>query len=104
MTSGNTPRLIAEGPPLNASGLIHRVLEPIGNGPIPAVVMLHGRSGNEDAMWIFARTIPDSWLLVAPRGIKPDYGGGYAWHPRHRDEWPPLARFDDAVAALAQFI
>jgi phospholipase/carboxylesterase len=104
MMSEIGPRLIDEGPQLTASGLVHRALEPVGEGPFPAVVMLHGRSGDEDAMWIFARTIPDSWLLVAPRGIKPDYGRGYAWHPRQRDEWPPLASFDDAVAPLAHFI
>ena len=66
--------------------------------------MLHGRSGNEDAMWVFARTLPDHWLAVAPRGIKPDPAGGFAWHPRQRDEWPPLSMFSDAVDAIARFI
>jgi phospholipase/carboxylesterase len=66
--------------------------------------MLHGRSGNEDAMWIFARQLPKNWLILAPRGIKPDPAGGYAWHPRQRDEWPPLSTFDEAVAAVTHFI
>jgi phospholipase/carboxylesterase len=66
--------------------------------------MLHGRSGSEDAMWIFSKVIPDGWIVVAPRGIKPDPGGGYAWHPRKRDEWPPLSMFDAAVASLTHFI
>jgi phospholipase/carboxylesterase len=66
--------------------------------------MLHGRSGDEDAMWIFSRALPEEWLAVAPRGIKEDPEGGYAWHPRQRDEWPPLRHFDNAVAAVVEFI
>jgi phospholipase/carboxylesterase len=66
--------------------------------------MLHGRSGNEDAMWIFSKVLPKDWLVLAPRGIKPDLGGGFAWHPRQRDEWPSLAMFDEAVEALLMFI
>ena len=55
-------------------------------------------------MWVFARSVPPGWLLVAPRAIKPDPDGGYAWHPRRRDEWPPLAMFDDAVAAVVKLV
>jgi phospholipase/carboxylesterase len=66
--------------------------------------MLHGRSGDENAMWIFARVIPRNWLVLSPRGIKPDLSGGYAWHPRQRDEWPALDKFDEAVEALKRFI
>jgi phospholipase/carboxylesterase len=66
--------------------------------------MLHGRSGDEDAMWIFRRALPEDWLVVSPRGIKPDPAGGFAWHPRQRDEWPLLPMFDEAVTALVRFI
>jgi phospholipase/carboxylesterase len=66
--------------------------------------MLHGRSGTEDVMWIFRRALPKNWLVVAPRAIKDDPAGGYAWHPRHRDEWPALVMFEEAVAAVARFI
>jgi len=98
------PHLIDSGPALETTGLVHRVLKPAAPGPYPTVVMLHGRSGGEDAMWVFARTLPASWLVVSPRGIKPDPSGGFAWHPRQRDEWPPLAMFEDAVDAISGFI
>jgi phospholipase/carboxylesterase len=99
------PRLVSTGPVLETLVLVHRVLEPVTSGPHPTVVMLHGRSGNEDAMWIFARQLPENWLIVAPRGIRPEpAGGGYAWHPRQRDEWPALSTFDEAVAAVTHFI
>jgi phospholipase/carboxylesterase len=102
--TANSPQLVAEGPAFKQSGLVHRVLQPGGLGPHPTVVMLHGRSGSEDAMWIFSQTLPSDWLLVAPRGIKPDPAGGFAWHPRQRDEWPPLERFTEAVDAVSDFI
>lgn len=98
------PRLVDKGTALEATGLIHRVSVPEGPGPHPTVVMLHGRSGGENAMWIFSRTVPSNWLMVTPRGIKEDPGGGFAWHPRQRDEWPSLATFDEAVAAVVSFI
>jgi phospholipase/carboxylesterase len=104
MMAANDPRLVESGPAVRQSGLIHRKRQPGGPGPHPAVVMLHGRSGDEDAMWIFARTVPDEWLLAAPRAIKPDPRGGYAWHPRRPDEWPTLEQFGEAVSAVAQFV
>ncbi len=104
MTSAPDSRLISDGPGFAVAGLVHRVREPASPGPHRAVVMLHGRSGDEDVMWVFARSVPPDWLLVAPRAIKPDPEGGYTWHPRRRDEWPPLAMFDDAVAAIAKLV
>ncbi len=96
--------LVDTGTALKRSGLVHRVQIPGPGGHSPVIIMLHGRSGSEDAMWIFSKLIPDEWIVVAPRGIKPDPDGGYSWHPRERDEWPPLNMFDDAVAALSHFI
>jgi phospholipase/carboxylesterase len=104
MTDKNSPKLVDNGPGYEQTGLVHRVLEPGVDGPHPTVVMLHGRSGNEDVMWVFQRALPKDWLVVAPRAIKTDPDGGYAWHPRQRDEWPSLAMFDEAVTAVVQFI
>lgn len=98
------PQLVDSGPVYTASGLVHRVSRPDGPGPYPTVVMLHGRSGSEEVMWIFSRTVPQGWLLVAPRAIEPDPDGGYAWHPRARNEWPGLSQFDEAVGRVVQFM
>jgi phospholipase/carboxylesterase len=100
----NSPVLMGEGTAVTVSGLVHRVLEPETTRPRPTVVMLHGRSGDEDVMWVFARSLPPEWLLVAPRAIKSDPEGGYSWQPRQRDEWPSLNAFDEAVTALVRFI
>lgn len=96
------PQLITTG------RLTHRVLQPTSPGPHPTVVMIHGRAGNEDVMWIFARSLPKEWLLVAPRAIKtdpdPGEGRGYSWHPPQPEEWPPLPLFDEAITTLHHFI
>lgn len=98
MTEPLNTRLATDG------GLVHRVRQPAGPGPHPTVVMVHGRGGDENVMWVFARALPSHWLLVAPRAIASDPDGGYAWHPRKPDEWPALALFDRAVEAIAAFI
>jgi phospholipase/carboxylesterase len=93
-------RLVSDGP----AGLVHRVREPQTPGPHRTVVMLHGRSGDENVMWVFARALPAHWLVVAPRAITPDPDGGYAWHPRKPNEWPVIEMFDHAVESITRFI
>ena len=101
-STGN--QLVDTGPAFQRAGLVHRVQGPLTGQPAPVLVLLHGRSGSEDAMWIFSKVFPSGWVVAAPRGIKPDPGGGYTWQTRQRDEWPPLSIFDDAVVSIAQFI
>jgi phospholipase/carboxylesterase len=104
MSQANTPKLISNVQVIQQAGLIHRIQRPEGDGPFPTVVMLHGRAGTEDVMWVFANTLPKNWLVVAPRGIRIDPDGGFDWRPRGKDEWPPLTAFDEAVTAVTRFI
>lgn len=103
MKTGSKPQLVTEGPAFGATGLVHRVLQPSTAEPRAAVVMLHGRFGNEDVMWLFAQTVPADWLILAPRGLHED-GEGYSWHPRLPDEWPCLDEMERAVTAVTHFI
>lgn len=98
------PDLVTDGDALARAGLVHRVAAPQGDGPHPTVVMIHGRSGTEDVMWVFSRSVPRDWLLVAPRAIKEDPQGNYSWRLRQEDEWPTLAQFDEAVDVALEFI
>jgi len=98
------PELITDGPILNETGLVHRVLEPAGPGPYPTVVMLHGRSGNEDVMWLFNRLTPVNWLKIAPRGIVSAPHGGFSWLQQEFGAWPSLSAFDTAVDAVYHFL
>ncbi len=100
----NQPILIDNGPLLNSTGLVHRVQEPQKSGPHPTVVMLHGRYGNEEVMWIFEKTIPAHWLKIAPRAIETDPYAGYSWVLQGDHSWPPLAAFDRAQTAVTTFI
>jgi phospholipase/carboxylesterase len=104
MSHAPSPKLVNSVNLIQKTGLIHRVQLPERDGPLPTVVMLHGRAGTEDVMWVFAKTLPPDWLVVAPRGIRLDPDGGYDWRPRGKDEWPPLSAFDEAVTAVTRFI
>jgi phospholipase/carboxylesterase len=98
-----TPQPADEGA-IAATGLVHTVWEPEASGPHPTVVMLHGRAGNEKVMWIFARTVPHTWLIVAPRAPVADPDGGYSWRLRQGNEWPALPAFREAVRAVSRFL
>ncbi|HIP71545.1 MAG TPA: hypothetical protein EYH05_09140 [Anaerolineae bacterium] len=98
------PFLVDRGLALAQTGLVHRVLLPDSAGPHPTAVLLHGYWGNEDAMWVFARSLPPHWLIVAPRGIAREGNGRFSWQPRTPQEWPTLEQFDTAVNAITQFI
>jgi phospholipase/carboxylesterase len=68
-------------------------------------VLLHGRGGDEDAMWIFARALPAGTLVLAPRAPHATVDlGGFAWVPRQDDEWPALAEFAPAAAIVQTFL
>lgn len=98
------PFLVDRGLALAQTGLLHRVFLPDSAGPHPTAVLLHGYWGNEDSMWVFARTLPPHWLIVAPRGIAQEGDGRFSWQPRAPQEWPTLEQFDTAVSAITQFI
>ncbi len=98
------PQLIDKGKLLEKAGLVHRVSQPAGDGPWPTAVLLHGHAGNEDVMWVFARTLPSDWLLVAPRAILGNPDEGYSWHSHPLDGWPTLSEFDEAITAVSHLI
>ena len=99
----NAPQLVQTGPEQFEAGLIYRYQMPSGPGPYPTAVMLHGRFGTEDVMWVFRKTIPQPWLVVAPRAPLPDEGY-FSWLLQPPDKWPDLAAFTPAVEALTRFL
>ncbi len=120
------PALVDSGDELACAGLVHRVLLPGAEASVacdsadqasglaggddsaetrrPVVVMLHGRGGSEDDTWIFAKTLPRDWIAVAPRGPRHEPRGGNSWVPRESGEWPPLAKFGGAAAAVTRLV
>lgn len=50
--------------------------------PSPRLLLLiHGLTGDENSMWIFARDFPAAYWMVAPRAPHPASQGGYSWRP-----------------------
>jgi phospholipase/carboxylesterase len=78
--------------------------EPPGNQPRHPILLLHGWTGDESSMWVFAQRLPKDALLIAPRGLYPTPQGGYGWHPYRNKTWPELDDFRPAVDALAELL
>lgn len=97
-----TPSFIESGPEFKTLGLVHRVLTPEGPGPFPTVVMIHGRKGTEDVMWIFARTIPKEWQIISIRAIYEEEDG-YSWN-KPLGRFPTLEEMEEGATAVARFI
>lgn len=55
---------------------------------LPVYLLLHGWTGDESVMWVFANRLPDHYLMVAPRGLYPTPLGGYGWQPKLSSRWP----------------
>lgn len=75
---------------------------PDREGPSPVILMLHGWTGDEQAMWVFANRMPPDALLLAPRAPYPSPLGGYSWHAHQHKVWPWVDDFNPAIEALFQ--
>jgi phospholipase/carboxylesterase len=83
---------------------ILRVRIPSGEGPHPVALLLHGLSGDEKVMWVFASRMPSDLLMIAPRALHPFEGGGYTWHPNPLNKWPDLTDFRPAVQKVLELL
>jgi phospholipase/carboxylesterase len=70
-------------------------------GKSPLVLMIHGWTGDENVMWIFAQRVPDKAMLIAPRGLYPARNGGFAWQPEFTSRW---SDFRDLIPAADRMI
>ncbi len=77
---GMEAKRVESGRAFEDAGILHLVHQPTAPPPHPTIIMLQGRQGNEEVMWVFARTIPDNCLILSPRAPTPD-GDGFSWHP-----------------------
>lgn len=69
-----------------------------GSGRV--ILLLHGWTGDENAMWIFTARLPDNYLILSPRGIAPTPIGGYGWQRDGDSRWPQANDFADAVQSI----
>jgi len=83
---------------------VARIRLPKGDGPYPVLVMLHGWTGDENAMWIFARRFPQECLMIAPRGLYETPLGGFGWQPDTGQNWPKVEDFRPSIDRLIEFL
>jgi phospholipase/carboxylesterase len=50
------------------------------------LLLIHGFTGDENSMWVFARNLPSDYWIVAPRAPYPAEPGGYSWRPHQASE------------------
>jgi phospholipase/carboxylesterase len=81
-----------------------RVRQPDGAGPHRLILMLHGWTGDEDVMWVFASRLPKDAWLVAPRGLYATPNSGYAWHSDFSKACVNVDDFRPAMDALWQLL
>lgn len=83
---------------------VARTRQPEGSGPFPVFLLLHGLTGDEEVMWIFASRLPRNVLIIAPRGLHSSALGGYSWLPELERQWPLIVDFRPAVNALLELL
>ena len=74
--------------------------------PARLLLMLHGWTGDENSMWVFARNFPTDYLLLAPRAPHPAAEGGYSWRPFRADSFgrPSLEDLQESAEGLIRLV
>lgn len=75
--------------------------------PVPRLLLLiHGHTGDENSMWVFARGMPAQYWMVAPRAPYPAESGGYSWRPPQTvtDDQLGLGGLESAAEGLIRLV
>lgn len=75
--------------------------------PSPRLLLLiHGLTGDENSMWVFARDLPAAYWMVAPRAPHPASQGGYSWRPAEFENSDQLSldQLRSAAEALIRLV
>ena len=84
-----------------------RCLPPENPATAPILLLVHGRTGDENVMWIFTRNLAGRFWLLAPRAPLNEQSGGYSWLPHLQGTWPEIDEFrqpaDEVLAALPEW-
>ncbi len=57
-------------------------VRPATHDPARLLLLVHGWTGDENSMWVFARNLPDRYWIIAPRAPYETSPSGYSWRPR----------------------
>jgi predicted esterase len=80
-----------------------KVREPEVVEGAPVLVLLHGWTGDENSMWVFANKLSKEAFLIAPRGLYPsrhELRDGYSWVEDTSIKWASKEDFYTSVGML----
>jgi phospholipase/carboxylesterase len=77
---------------------------PSGKGSSRLVLLLHGWTGDEHSMDVFAQKLPKHDWLVALRGIYPSPTKGFSWFIEQGKTFPWVDDFTPAIEALFELL
>jgi len=74
--------------------------------PARFMLMVHGWTGDENSMWVFARKFPADMWIAAPRGPHKAKDGGYSWRAPQPGTWglPTLSDLKPAADNLIRLV
>lgn len=84
-----------------------KVRVPPGDGPHRVIFLIHGWTGDEKSMWVFAPRLPRTALLIAPRASYASQHaqlGGYSWVAERGQSFSSLAMFQSALDSFESLI
>lgn len=85
---------------LQIEGWALKVRQPEGVESPRVILLIHGWTGDEKSMWVFAPRLPKDALLIAPRApyvSKHLQFSGYSWVEQRADGFSSLAMFAPAL-------
>ena len=87
------------------NGWILRILEAVQQ-PSRILLLLHGYTGDENSMWLFAQNMPSYFWMIAPRAPHPSETTGYSWRPPLPGTFgrPSLEQLLPAAEALIRLV
>jgi phospholipase/carboxylesterase len=72
------------------------------------MLLIHGLTGDENSMWVFARNLSSDYWIVAPRAphVSGIELGGYSWRPSadEAEDRPGLEQLRDSAEVLIRLV
>ncbi len=94
MNTNNQPSV------LHIDNWVFRVKAPASQAAEPRILLLlHGHLGNENAMWILTKPLPQDYLMLAPRAPEKLGEDQYSWH-KIQSQWPGIDHYQKLTDQL----
>jgi phospholipase/carboxylesterase len=68
--------------------------QPSRSKPEKFLVLIHGWTGDENSMWVFAEHLPECYSFLSPRAPYPAPEGGFTWRKMDQGQWGKPASSD----------